>query len=99
MAFSDLTGSLSKIAFSVFAESATVAEATVAGLFTENVKDGERIETESPVGSSFAVLEVQPGNLPASVSIGDTATVRGQTYSIVDITRDVCGNIKLILHR
>ena len=99
MAFADLTGRLSGIAFSVFAEPAIVASVTVAGLFTESVKDGEHIEANSPVGTSFATLEIQPDSLPASVSIGDSVTVRGQTYSIVDITHDACGNTKLILHR
>lgn len=100
MGFTELTDSLSDIAFAVFAEPATVNETAVAGLFTDAIVGGETMDKANPVGTQTqAVLELQPSALSFTPEVGDTVRARGTEFTIVDIVHDACGNFRLILHR
>ena len=101
--FSDLADALSGVAFAVLGEEATVisseGEATVACLFTEAIRDGETMDPGNPVGLSYATLEIRPSALSFKPEAGDLVRARGMEFTVVDVTRDACGNIRLLLHR
>ena len=52
-----------------------------------------------PVTTTAPVLDVLLADLPAEPEEGDTLTVTGTDYRVVDIRTDGMGGAKLILHR
>ena len=52
-----------------------------------------------PVTTTAPVLDVLLADLPVEPEEGDTLTVAGSDYRVVDIRTDGMGGAKLILHR
>jgi hypothetical protein len=52
-----------------------------------------------PISAVQPMLEVWSANLPTEPTEGDSVSVRGQTYLIVDCQPDGHGFLRLMLHR
>ena len=74
------------------------AAITIAAIFhAEHAEAG--LAGGMPVTTTAPVLDVLLADLPVEPEEGDTLTVTGSDYRVVDIRTDGMGGAKLILHR
>ncbi len=104
MSFKDLSESLFDACLSAFGEeveyrSKSGEAATIQGVFIREYLSLEQGTFDAAVSSAKSALEIKANVLPVSPALGDSLSVRGETYHVVEVQPNSEGQIKLILKR